>query len=108
MKTHYRNCNICEAMCGLEISVEGGEIRIGGRCGNELLTVWVENPVDEDSSRRPGAGVGLANVRHRLDNVFGDKARLRCGISGNVYRAEVVVPLSRAAFETVAEDTSDG
>jgi signal transduction histidine kinase len=93
---------------GIAGLVEGGEIRIGGRCGKELLTVWVENPIDEDSSRRPGAGVGLANVRHRLENVFGDEARLRCGNSGNVFRAEVVVPLSRAALETVAEDKSDG
>ncbi len=25
-KTHYRTCNICEAMCGLEIKHQGGEI----------------------------------------------------------------------------------
>jgi len=24
--THYRTCNLCEAMCGLEISVDGGKI----------------------------------------------------------------------------------
>ncbi len=26
MKTHYRNCNICEALCGLEIEYEGDKI----------------------------------------------------------------------------------
>ena len=26
IKTHYRNCNICEAMCGLEIKYQGKEI----------------------------------------------------------------------------------
>ncbi len=26
IKTHYRNCNICEAMCGLEIQYQGEEI----------------------------------------------------------------------------------
>ncbi len=26
MKTHYRNCNICEALCGLEIKYEGDKI----------------------------------------------------------------------------------
>ena len=30
---------------------------------------------------KSGAGVGLANIRHRLDNVFGDTARLRGGRS---------------------------
>ena len=26
IKTHYRTCNLCEAMCGLEIEHSGGEI----------------------------------------------------------------------------------
>jgi anaerobic selenocysteine-containing dehydrogenase len=26
-QTHYRTCNLCEAMCGLEIKVENGEIK---------------------------------------------------------------------------------
>ncbi len=25
-ETHYRACNLCEAVCGLEIQVENGEI----------------------------------------------------------------------------------
>jgi hypothetical protein len=80
--------------------VEGGEVRIGARCSPELLTVWVENPVDPESARKSGAGVGLANVRHRLENVFGDEARLRCGRSGETYRAEVVIPVSEGGVET--------
>jgi len=71
-----------------------GEIRIGARCGNGRLTVWVENPVDPESTPRSGAGVGLANIRHRLENVFGNEARLRSGRLGEVYRAEVVLPVT--------------
>ena len=26
IQTHYRNCNICEALCGLEIKYKGKEI----------------------------------------------------------------------------------
>lgn len=82
---------------GIAGLVEGGKIRIGARCSDELLTVWVENPVDPESTSRSGAGVGLANVRHRLENVFGDAARLRSGRSGEIYRAEVVIPVGEVS-----------
>jgi hypothetical protein len=88
--------------------VEGGEVRIGARRKNELLTVWVENPVDPESRPRTGAGVGLANVRHRLENVFGGEARLRSGRSGEIYRAEVVIPIGGAGGDPERKGESDG
>ena len=78
---------------GIAGLVEGGEIRIGARCSGGLLTVWVENPFDTEDRPKTGAGVGLANVRRRLENEFGDEARLRSGRTGAVYRAEVVIPI---------------
>ena len=78
---------------GIAGLVEGGEVRIGAARRGGRLTLWVENPVDADSRPRPGAGVGLANVRERLAKVFGDEARLRHGPEGDSYRAEVTVPL---------------
>jgi hypothetical protein len=83
--------------------VDGGEVRIRARCGDERLTVWVENPVDPESTTKRGAGVGLANVRQRLENVFGNEARLRCGRSGETYRAEVVIPVSEGSAEKRGE-----
>jgi len=93
---------------GIAEMVEGGEIRIGARCRNDRLTVWVENPFDPESLPRSGAGVGLVNVRHRLENVFGDGARLRSGRSGEVYRAEVVIPLAKVAGHSEQKGDSDG
>ncbi len=93
---------------GIAELVEGGEIRIGARCGNGRLTVWVENPVDPENTSRSGAGVGLANVRRRLENVFGDEARLRSGRSGEIYRAEVVIPVAEADQGSKQGGDSDG
>jgi two-component system sensor histidine kinase AlgZ len=93
---------------GIAELVEGGEIRIGGRCSADRLTVWVENPFDPESRPQSGAGVGLANVRHRLENVFGDEARLRSSRSGAVYRAEVVIPVAKADGAAERKDDSDG
>jgi hypothetical protein len=93
---------------GLAGLVEGGEVRIGVRCSSELLTVSVENPVDTETNVKTGAGVGLANVRRRLDNVFGDSARLRSGRSGDIYRAEVVIPIAKSERDAEQKDGSDG
>ena len=93
---------------GIAELVEGGEVRIGARCSSELLTVWVENPFDVECQPKSGAGVGLANVRRRLENVYGDEARLRSGKSGEIYRAEVVIPVAASAREFEQKDGSDG
>jgi len=93
---------------GIAELVEGGEVRIGARCSSELLTVWVENPVDAEGRSKTGAGVGLANVRHRLENVFGDRARLRNGRSGEIYRAEAVIPVAESELDSEQKDGSDG
>ena len=78
-------------------------MRIGARRGKERITMWVENPVDSESTSKKGAGVGLANVRHRLENVFGAEARLRSGRSGETYRAEVVMPVPEDGVDTKGE-----
>jgi len=79
---------------GIAELVDGGEVVIGARCQGGRLTLWVENPVDPEGRSRSGAGVGLANIRRRLNNVFGAEARLRHGRSENSYRAEVTLPVT--------------
>jgi hypothetical protein len=61
---------------GIAPLIEGGTLRIeAGRRGSSLEIV-LENPFDEDSGRRAGAGVGLKNVRDRLNSMFGDEGRV--------------------------------
>jgi hypothetical protein len=87
--------------------VGGGEVLIGARCSDERLTVWVENPVDLESTTKKGAGVGLVNVRQRLKKAFGEEARLRSGRSGETYRAEVVIPVPLAERGVDVKGDSD-
>jgi hypothetical protein len=77
---------------GIAQLVEGGEVRIGARCRGHRLTLWVANPVDSEYRPRPGAGVGLENVRQRLAKVFAEDARLLHARQGDSYRAEIVLP----------------
>ncbi|MCK5377300.1 MAG: histidine kinase [Acidobacteria bacterium] len=77
---------------GIAGLVDGGEVEIGARCDGGQLVLWVENPVDTEAPPRAGAGVGLLNVRRRLEGVFGGEATLRHARSGETYRTEIVIP----------------
>jgi LytS/YehU family sensor histidine kinase len=87
--------------------VEGGEVEIGAQRSGELMTVWVANPFDPEGRKKSGSGVGLANVRERLHNAYGDGATLRSERSGDIYRAEVVIPVPAVGDEAEAKGTSD-
>jgi len=90
---------------GIAELVEGGDILITASCAGDRLTVRVENPVDPDCTSTPGAGVGLVNIRSRLENVYGDDATLRSSRARNSFVAEIVIPVVRAEQES--EDSID-
>ena len=57
-----------------------------------MLRLMVENPVDDDAPKRRGQGVGLDNVRRRLE-VFGARdARLLAGRDGGRFRVTLTLP----------------
>ena len=60
---------------GLERHSSAGRVIVSGsRAGDELcLRVWNDGPDDPEKSRRPGTGIGLANVRTRLAQLYGEK-----------------------------------
>ena len=61
---------------GLEPSAEGGSVRIEARRDDGRLAVVVtDTGVGLRAARRPGQGVGLANVRDRIAALFGAKGR---------------------------------
>ena len=69
---------------GIAHSVDGGTIRIRCEGRNERLVIRIENPVDPDRPLRKGTGLGLKNVRLRLQTQYGDDARVDVEES-NVY-----------------------
>jgi hypothetical protein len=78
---------------GIALIAEGGEIQMLGRRVREGLRFVIENPFDADapSSR---TGIGLANVRQRLEARYGTAARLEVEASEDVYRVTLTVPVS--------------
>jgi two-component system sensor histidine kinase AlgZ len=77
---------------GIALLDEGGEILMLGRVVREGLRFTIENPYDPlaPASR---SGIGLANVRQRLEARYGNAARLEVEASNDVYRVTLVMPV---------------
>lgn len=72
--------------------LEGGTIQVVARSSGDACEVVVDNPYDADEPRKPGTGVGLANVRARLRTHFGERASLAIDDADGRYRVQVRWP----------------
>ncbi len=75
---------------------EGGLVRLEAKRVDGRLSVSIENTFDPDSPRRRKSGVGLENVRRRLETRYGEDASLRIFTAENRYRARLSLPLEEA------------
>jgi two-component system, LytTR family, sensor histidine kinase AlgZ len=82
---------------GIAHLLEGGEVRISARRRGGELELAVENPCDPERPASRGAGVGLANVRARLDASFGPGARLEVDAAPERHRVRILLPATPAA-----------
>jgi len=77
---------------GIAHLLERGTIRIAASRTPGRLSIVVENPCDPDRPRRTGAGVGVSNVRARLQALYGGEAMLKSSEQGGIWRMEVSFP----------------
>jgi LytS/YehU family sensor histidine kinase len=80
---------------GIGPKIGGGEIRVSGRLAAERLTIVVEDTgsTEHVASRQRGTGIGLANIRERLQHLYGDAAAIQLeqnGLGGT--RAVLTLP----------------
>lgn len=68
-------------------------IRARASAGRLVLTVTDDAAIGPVHAAANGAGVGLANVRARLEALFGDRGGLRTCLVEGRYTAELVMPL---------------
>jgi LytS/YehU family sensor histidine kinase len=84
---------------GVATLVDGGTVRIAAARSGDRVEIVVENPFDPDG-RRGGTGVGLANVRERLDATYRGLASVRAetiAAADPIFRVSVSVPASSGA-----------
>jgi len=78
---------------GIANLVEGGSIRLRAQCANGNLAIVVENSFDPDAPARRRNGVGLANVRQRLQARYGKRATFGAGAEGDSFRVAITLPV---------------
>jgi two-component system, LytTR family, sensor histidine kinase AlgZ len=81
---------------GIATLVDGGTIKVEGAMRNGQVEISVENGFDPDSPSPRRHGIGLRNIRSRLETRFGEAATLTAHAENNRFRAEMVVPCRKA------------
>ena len=84
---------------GIADRLEGGTIRLAAVVVDGRLRLSVENEVDEDAAARPGEGVGLQNVRRRLDALSTRETRLDTSRENGRFRVTLTLPARPATAE---------
>jgi len=81
---------------GVANLVDGGWIRLGVAGVDGRLAVIVENRFDPDAPARHRNGVGLSNVRQRLETRYGNKASMDVSVDGERFRVLLSLPAELA------------
>ena len=81
---------------GIAHLVEGGEIRIAAALRGNLLAIVVENSCDPDRPASRGAGLGLGNVRGRVESTYASRARMDVESAPATFRVLLALPATPA------------
>jgi sensor histidine kinase YesM len=81
---------------GIAHLTEGGWIRLEARCSDGRLVIVLENAFDREVPRR-SHGVGLVNVRKRLEARYGDDASLQAATAGDRFCVRLSLPAETEA-----------
>jgi len=82
---------------GIAQRLDGGEILLTARRTDERLELSVENPMDPESPRQPGEGVGLDNVRRRLAGIYRGDGRMEVRETEGSFHVHLALPAEAGA-----------
>jgi len=80
---------------GIAHLLEGGQIRLEAACEGERLRLAILNPRDPQAPRSRGAGVGLDNVRRRLEAQYGTEAHCQVEATPHSFAVRLELPATR-------------
>jgi sensor histidine kinase YesM len=89
---------------GVAHLIEGGEVMVRARLRDHLLQLEVENPCDPERPPSRGAGVGLSNVRSRIDALFGHRASVDVASAPDRFRVSILLPASQLTQGSPRDD----
>ena len=79
---------------GIAHAIEGGVVRIRVERRLTTLVITVDNPADPGRPAGRGTGLGLRNVRERLESLYRDDAMLQTEEKDGRFTARVTMPVS--------------
>jgi LytS/YehU family sensor histidine kinase len=84
----------------------GGTVRLSAECSGGRLHLSVENSVDPDAPAPRKSGLGLPNVRLRLEARYGKDATLRATAEEELFRVAISLPaeMARSPKQTAEEE----
>jgi sensor histidine kinase YesM len=85
---------------GIANRPEGGTVRLAARCNNGHLSIAIDNSFDPEAGAGKRAGVGLKNVRERLEARFGKEASAQTTREGGRFCVSLLMPAVMAADKT--------
>ena len=71
---------------------EGGQVHLAAQCDNGRLSIVVENTFDPEATPTHRHGMGLANVRQRLDARYPKLASLRVNTTPDQFQVNLSLP----------------
>jgi two-component system sensor histidine kinase AlgZ len=77
---------------GIANLVEGGYIRLGIHTRDGIVSIDLANSFDPDAPAKRRSGVGLANVRQRLQTRYGNLASFAVKTEGDCFRVALTLP----------------
>jgi hypothetical protein len=77
---------------GIAHVLEGGTVRVRAEGRGAGLTITVDNPCDRDRPPGRGTGLGLRNVRERLESAYGGEAFLTADERDGRFVVKVEIP----------------
>jgi hypothetical protein len=81
---------------GIAHLVDGGVVRVAVRRSGERIEIEVENPCDPDRPASRGTGLGLANVKRRLETLYAHQAALVVDGGESSHRVQLLLPAQPA------------
>jgi len=76
---------------------EGGYIKLHANADSERLVIAVENNFDPDYRPKRRSGIGLANVRERIETRYGKSGSFAATTDGDKFRVAISLPAERSA-----------